>query len=380
MVLVIGFLLAGCSHDKREEALEYDPDKEPVKIGICLQEKGGPDEYSRQLLNGICIAHEIKGVIDNTKITLVMKQTCDTADLDAFSAVMLHEGLQGFIYSAGGPEKDIAAFDVKADQGSVAVMIAPGNMNSESDVQVFRIGSTMSNQARVAALFGVRSLRAGSVAIVLDQKVGGCILLASLFSSELIDAGGRIVNIAYVGDGPDELESSVAAMMCHNPDVIYIPYSEETSLRAIIKLKEMGSCSDVMISNVTSEQKFLRKGGEALDKTYLITDFHPDAVQSKRAKELMKRYAQKSRESKALETGGALSSEAYFLLCDLLMLRRDSDALEDVASLISDMETVSGMTGVDASGRITKSMHISQVHKGILRGPRLIYKESINPL
>jgi len=380
LVLVIVLLAFGCSHDEEEENLIYDPDKEPFKIGICVPVSGETDEYSKQVFDGIRMAHEINGVIDNTKITLVMKDACEINDLNAFCEVMMQEGLQGIIYSAGEPKQNIPVFDAKADQGSFAVMAASSCMNPKTDVRVFRLGSTLIDQARVAALFAVRSLGAGSVAVVLDQKSSSCVLLASLFSSELIDAGGRIVNIAYVGDDEKGLESSVESMMQRNPDVIYMPYSEETSFRVISLAKGNESSAGMIISNVLFERKFLDKGGKDLDGIYLITDFYPGAVQSKRGEALIKRYASKRREPRALETSGALSSDAYFFLCDLLAQRPGPDALEDVVGFITNMETITGINGVSTSGRLTKNMHVSQVRAGIIRGIRLIYKESINPL
>ncbi|MBN2297481.1 MAG: ABC transporter substrate-binding protein [Deltaproteobacteria bacterium] len=380
LLLVIALVAAGCSHDEGEETLTYDPEKEPVRIGICVPAQGESDEYSKMVLDGIRMANEIKGVINDARITLVMKDSCDMADLNAVCKGMVHDGLQGLICSAGGTKQNSAAFDAEDGQGSITVMVGRNRMNPDTDVQVFRLGSTLIDQARTAALFAVQSLGAGRVAVVLDQKSSSSVLLASLFSSELINAGGRIENIAYVGDGSEELESAVVSMLQHNPDVVYMPYSEDNSHMVISLVKRKGFSEGMIISNVLFERRFLDKGGRDLDGVYLITDFHPGAVQTKRGAALLEKYAGKHKDLGALETCSALGSEAYFLLCDLLSLPQDADAVKNADKVFASMESISGITGVAASGRITKSMHACQIHSGIIRGIRTVYKGSINPL
>jgi len=374
LLLLIVFFTHGCSRDQGEEAPAYDPGKDPVRIGVCVPEEGISKEYSKKFLDGIRVASGIMGVINDARIELGMKDSCDSTDLDTIIEHMVQDGLQGFIIRTGVKTQSIAAFD--AEQGGITV-VAAGRSNPDRKPRVLRLGSSLADQARAAALFAVRSLKTQRVAVILDQDSSSCILLASMFSSELINVGGRIENITYIEDTSEEIESSVISMMQHIPDAVYIPYSEDTTLAAISLAKKQGVSADMIVSNVMLEQRFLDEGGRDLDGVYLITDFHPGAVQSQRGAALIEEYEENPKDLGSLETCSALGSEAYFLLCDLL-----SQPLDDVTddTVISGGKTITGITGMSGSGRITKSMHACQIRSGIIRGTRTVYKESINPL
>ena len=374
MLLLIVLLTLGCSRDKGEEEVSaYDPGKEPVRIGVCVSEKGTSKEYAEKFLDGIRVASGIMGVVNDARIELGMSDSCDTTNPDTIIEKMVQDGLQGLICIDEGVTRNISAFD--AEQGGIVVIAGAGRSNTDTTARVFRLGSSLAEQARAAALFAVRSLKTPRVAVVLDQESSSCILLASMFSSELINAGGRIESITYIEDGSDEIDSSVISMMQNSPDAIYIPFSEETTLAAISLAKKEGVSADMIVSNVMLEQRFLDKGGRDLDGVYLIADFHPGAVQSQRGAALIDEYKENRKELGTLETCSALGSEAYFFLCDLLS---NPDIRND--TLISMGKTLTGITGVSGSGRITKSMHACRIRSGFIRGTRTVYKESINPL
>ena len=375
LLLVIALVMSGCSHDEAEEPLSYDPDKDPIKIGVCLPGAGISDEYGRCRWDGIRMAHQLRPAVNNTKISLIVKEVDEGMGESGIADLIENEGLCGFIYLSGISQGQGPELFSRNDDPLISVMTARGCMPKNTDMQFLRIGSTLQEQARSAALFTIRSLNAGRAAIVLDQNRSSCVRLASLFSSELILLGGNIVTIAYAGSDGDSLDPAVKTIMDHSPDVIYIPYSEDTSMEVITRLKDEHVHADIIITNVPFERNVLKKGGNSLDKVFVITDFHPDAAGSAWGPALIKKYEENRKELGPLETCAALSADAYFLLVGLL----DAAESEDSIDAVLRKESISGIIGGGSLDRLTKYMHVSQIKKGIILGTRLLYRESINP-
>jgi ABC-type branched-subunit amino acid transport system substrate-binding protein len=372
LLCAIAIIISGCSHDEGEETVPYDPDKAPLKIGVCLPGTGASDEYGKRQWDGIRMAHQLRPAVNDTQISLIVKEPDESMGESGIAGLIENEGLCGAIYLSGVSKDERQAPLARNDDISISVMTARGCMPGNTDMHFLRIGSTLQDQARVAALYTVRSLDAGRTAIVLDQNRSSCVRLASLFSSELIRLGGNIVAIAYVGDKQDTLDSVVTSIMDRHPDSIYIPYSEDSSLEVIALFKKEHSRADIIMTNVLYEQHLLNRGGKSLDKVFMITDFHPDAMGSTWGPALMKKYEENRRELGPLETSAALSADAYLLLVELL----EEVGFEDAGLR---KESISGIIGVGALDRLTKYMHVSQIKKGIIREARLLYRESINP-
>ena len=379
LLFVIAIIMSGCSQDEGEKTFSYDPGKDPLKIGVCLPGAGESGEYGKRQWDGIRMAHELRPALNNRKISLIVKEPDESMGESGIADLIENEGLCGVIYLSGVSAEERQASLARNDEISISVMTARGCVLKDTDMQFLRIGSTLQDQARVAALYTVRSLNAGRAAIVLDQNRRSCIRLASLFSSELIRLGGNIVNIAYVGDKKDGLDSAVTLLMDRHPDVIYIPYSEDSSLEVIARLKKEHCRVDILITNVLSEQHVLLKGGKILDKVYWITDFHPDAMGSTWGPALMKKYRENRKELGTLESSSALSADAYFLLVELLEDAESAKGAEVTIDTVLRKESISGIIGGGALDRLTKYMHVSQIKKGIIRKARLVYRESINP-
>ena len=371
-VVVLTIIMGACSHDEGEDPVVYDPDKAPLKIGVCLPDAGSSTEYGKRQWDGIRMAYQVRPAVNNTKILLILKEPDDLVGESGLAELIENEGLCGVIYSSGVSKEKRYALGLRNDDVSICVMTARGGMTKNADMQFLRIGSTLQDQARVVALYASRSLNAGSAAIVLDQNRSSCVRLASLFSSELIRLGENIADIVYVGNKKDGLDSVAASIMEGNPDVIYMPYSEDTSLEVVALLKERHSRSKIIMTNVLFEQEFLRKGGKSIDGVFLVTDFHPEATQSRWGPALMKKYEENRKEVDPLETSSALSADAYFLLVELL---EEAEAID----VVSGKESISGIIGGGALDRLTKYMHVSRIKKGIFREARLTYRESINP-
>ncbi len=379
LVFVMAIIMSGCSPDDGEETLPYDPDQPPLKIGVCLPGAGASDEYGRRQWDGIRMAHELRPALNNRQISLIVKEPDENMKESSIADLIESEGLCGVIYLPGVLKEEMHGAGARNDGISISVMTARGCMPKNKEMQFLRIGSTLQDQARVAALYTAGSLNAGRAAIALDQNKSSCVRLASLFSSEMIRLGGNIVKIAYVGGASDGLDSVVTSIMDRNPDVLYIPCSEDSSLEVIALLRKQQFPGDIIMSNVVFEQDLLLRGGKILDKVFVITDFHPDAMESERGLALMKKYDKNRKELGALETSAALSADAYFLLVELLEEAGSPKGSEDRLDDVLKSESITGIIGGGALDRLTKYMHICQIKKGIIREARLLYLESINP-
>jgi branched-chain amino acid transport system substrate-binding protein len=378
-LFIVASILSSCSQDEGEEVVLYDPDREPIKMCIFLSTKRESAEYGKHQWDGVRMAHQLIPAVNNTRISLILKEPEEGAGESGIADLIEQEGFCGVIYSTGAPTKNSSEPTAKNDTVSITIMTARKCMSKKSDIQILKIGSSLQDQARVAAIFAARSLGASSAAIVLDQDKRSCVLLASLFSSELIQLGGRIVNIAYINKDREEFDTIVASIEECNPDIIYMPYSEDHSLDMIESLKQKESRAYVILTNVLLEQQFLNKGKKSLDGVYMVTDYHSDATQLDRAGELKEKFDKSRKELGLLETSSALSADAYFLLVDLLENTASESHNEKAIDPITRVKSITGIVGGSSFDRLTKYMHVCQIKTGFLRHARLIYRESINP-
>jgi branched-chain amino acid transport system substrate-binding protein len=378
-LFIVASILSSCSQDEGEEVVLYDPGREPVKMGIFLPTKREWAEYGKHQWDGVRMAHQLIPAVNNTRISLILKEPDEIAGESGIADLIEQEGYCGVIYSTGAPIENNSEPTAKNDTVSITIMTARGCMSKKSDIQVLKIGSSLQEKARVAAIFAARSLGARNAAIVLDQGKRSCVLLASLFSSELIQLGGRIAGIAYIDKNQEEFDTIVSSIENCSPDIIYMPYSEDHSLDIIKLLKQKESHADVILTNVLLEQQFLNKGKKSLDGVYLVTDYHSDATQLNRAGKLKEKFEKNRKELGLLETSSALSADAYFLLVGLLENTASEKQDEKAVDPITRLKSITGIVGGGSFDRLTKYMHVCQVKTGFLRHARLIYRESINP-
>lgn len=375
-------LVAGCPEETREQPFAYDPNLKPFEIHVCMDVPEGAEFPEDLIWKGIRNAHKRKGVLAGRKIELIRKDP-DAGTFDSLEAIeefARKEDIDGpvlfpssRIFGSNG--------DFSRDSG-VFITIVPSTQRLRDKGQecAVQIGSSLKERARAAALFARNSLKAADAMIILDQDTPDSIVLASMFSSELIRLGGAVSEVRILSGENADLQDTLKAVKEKNPGVIYMPYSEKTALPVIELLQKQGQKSPVIVVNVQQEQAFLAHGGENLEGVYLVTDSHSQNTRSERIGDLIKRVFRIPESREYAEPLAALGADAYYLLLELLQDMEEDGARREAGQPPYEREGfLAGRSDSRYSSRLHRNLYVCRVENGLLQGPHLVHVESVDP-
>ena len=383
LVLIAGMLvagaLAGCSRGKSEQAVASGTNDGPLEIAVCMDIPEDENLPEGLLWKGIQHAHDLNGALAGRKVELVLRETGSRTfdSLEAIAEFVREEDISGPILFRSsrvfGPEGGFSR------ESGTFVTVMPSVqclLQAGPECTAMQVGSSLKDRARAAALFARNTLEAADATIVLDQDAPGSVLLASRFSSEMIGLGGAVSELCIISGDKADLREGLRYVKQKNPGVIYLPYSENTTLSAIRLLRRQNLKSPVVVVNVPQEQRFLDQGGDDLDGVYLVTDFHPRFTRGER----ILRWITGRPESDAVsEPLASLGADAYLILMDLLR-----EGLPDKGPSGAALPSEGDGPSPDAEGfqhpdALRKRIHVCRVETGVLQGPHLKYLESIDP-
>ena len=371
-------LAAGCIEDKGQQPAEYEPNLQPLQVHVWMDVSDGAEFPDKLIWKGIREAHGLRSVLAGRKVDLVQEnpgvRTFDS--LEAVADLAREKNVEGPILfrssrvfgSNGEFSRDSGTF--------ISIVPSVQDLFDKSRGCAIQVGSSLEERARSAALFARATLGAVDAIILLDQEAPDSIVLASIFSSEMIRLGGSISEVRILPDGNADFGDVLRSVKEQNPGVIYIPYSEKTSIPAIELLQKQEQRSSILVVNVPQEERFLARGGESLEGVYLVTDYHPRSTRSGRMLEYIRHVLRIPGHRGYEEPFAVLGADSYFLLFDLL---------EEVEPLMVDINPASEQEDVDStirsrhSGKVPRNLYVCRVEMGLLRGPHLEYIESVDP-
>lgn len=342
---------------------------EPVRIGVCMPSDGPLASLASSHADGIRAAAQFAPEVDGRRIEVVFRDSGNSvqsfrkalgelAGQDRVSAVI------ACIRPETVPELQDFLKTVKIP----LILTEPSYPSRKIDEipHIINLATTPEDQAFAGARFAADALRARKIGIVLDAEDKMNIRLASLFSHDLVRTGGSIVDIAYVSK--TDPEADLSRVLGKKPDALYIPYSSSAFGGLLNKIRALDSEVPVLISNIQMEDELLSSSGDNLEKVYLLTDFHEQAVQCARGRNFIDFYHNRLKRKGYLSSGIAMGADAYFLSVDLTMNSNGCRAggIDWNASMLR-------IVGVRSSGALRNQMSVGLVDKVFLHEPTLKY-------
>jgi len=370
VLIVIVMAVWGCTKGEPEPP-KYDPDKEPVRIGVILPSLGETSGPYQKQLDGIRVANMIMPALEDRKISITVRESGSSGKglSDAFEELTGAGRVNGIILAV--EQKDIVC-KLKDPVIPVIQTTVPLDTIRKNNNHVLRICSSLNDQADIVAHFILDRLKVRKTVVIFDQEDDASVLLSSLFSLKMVDAGGVIADILSVKKA-DDVRGIVERLIKDDAQAVYMPYSQRS--QSIIRcLKDRRKDMALITSNIFLEKRFIKGGEGDLGGLYVISEFHPDAVHGEFGSRYVGIYRDRKKELGDMASVSAIGADAYFCLVDIIGSVEAGKSIEEAMRVLRWEGTLSGITGLKPSGHVSKYMHIGRV-----AGSTLIYVESMLP-
>ncbi|MFY9399327.1 MAG: hypothetical protein WAR22_13290 [Desulfomonilia bacterium] len=310
-------VLPGCSRERGGQAGGAEAGEDPLEIHLYIDESWGQEHEGALIREGILDAHSRKGTLSGRKVELLSTGpgtgTIDSPE--AAAELFLKERITGPALLCSERVWGEQGGSLGAEGMFVTLVTSARCLVDQGKGCAVQIGSSLRDRARTAALFAVNTLGATEAVIVLDEDAPGSIVLASVFSSEMVRMGGAVSDVCIISGKNPDIGGALETARNRNPGVIYVPYSEGTTISALNLLLKEHPGSPVVVVNVPRVNAFLQEGGESLSGVYLVMD---SPFPAERPQGILARIREFRDTSESRESLKALGAEAYVRLLDLL--------------------------------------------------------------
>jgi len=347
-----------------------------VKLGLYLPMTGAAAAMGQMVWEGVQVARQLKPEVLGEKVELLLVDT-RSDKIEAANAVsrLIEKEKVAAIIGEVISSDTLAGVPI-AEQAGVP-NISPTATNplvTQGRRYAFRACFVDDLQGRVAARFAREHLKAGRVAVLIDQAQDYCVGLATYFMAEFKKLGGEIVGVSYIQTGEQDFTAQIAAFRGKKPDLIYAPnYYAESALLAR-QLRELGLRVPVLSGDGAQVPELLSLGGPAVEGMYFTAHFHRRGATTPLGQAYLKAYENIYR--KDLDAFSALGADCYFLLLHAIE-QAGGTAGEKIARALSAVKNFPGVTGNITMGpdhNPVKGVVVLQVKNGVFA-----YQTTINP-
>jgi ABC-type branched-subunit amino acid transport system substrate-binding protein len=356
------------------DTIPVQPKGSPIKIGVCMPSGGTLAALAARQEEGIRAAFQYANNAGGRPVELIFKDLGNSAQ--EFGKVV--DDLTGkdkvsAIIACISPETASLGNDILKTRPIPLIITSPASIGkkTETDPKLINLSTTLEDQAIAGARF-VNTLGAQRLGVILDPGDPICVRLASLFSAHVVKNGGRIVDVAYLKKDEDP-SRGLNHLVEEKPDAVYAPFSSSTTAAMITKMRAMNKQIPIVVSNVQLEETLLSEIRDPLEKVYILTDFHEQAVQSPRGRNFIEFYHKKLKKKEFVTFSIAMGADAYFLAVDMGL----NDQKPDIQSMkTQDMlwnASMLGITGVTPSGSLRNHLSVCRVDEVFLHGTILKY-------
>ena len=255
-------------------------------------------------------------------------------------------------------------------------MISPTSTNvavTKKGDYIFRACFTDATQGRALAAFARKTLKAATVAILVDSRSDYSVGLAEAFRDGFTGAGGRVVAEMKYSEGDSDFSGQLTAIAPLSPDVLFVPgYYTDAGLVAR-QARALGVAAVLLGADGWDSPKLAEIGGQALDGAYFSNHFSVDEP-SPAARAFVNAYAKAY--GSTPDGIAALSYDAARLLADAIRRAGSTEGkrVRDALAATTGFEAVTGTISFDADRNPIKPILILKIEKGKFR-----YVESIGP-
>lgn len=383
MVFGIG-LSGGNSKNTAPQILTVQPVSisNPIKIGANFELSGSLAIFGQSSLNAVRMAiKEVNatGVLGNQIVLVVVDNRSEpSGSANAIQKLITQDKVVAVLGPVGS--SNVMATLQVAQDNKIPVLTATGT-NEKITVDggkvrsfAFRACFIDPFQGTVMANFALKSLKAKTAAIFIDQSSNYSKGLAQFFEAGFMKNGGKIISREAYLQKDNNFKGTLSRMVASNPDTIFVPgYYEEVGL-IVKQARELGYRGPIIGGDGWDSSKIVEiAGAKALDNTFFSNHY---AADDKDPKVVMFVESYRKEYGQVPDALAALAYDATFMLVDAIK-RVNSTEPQKIRDSLAQTKNLQGVTGfitLDANHNPVKSAVIIGVKYG-----KFVFKEKIDP-
>ena len=339
-----------------------------LKIGAFLSLTGATSAYGVSAANAINMAADELNQAGGVKGTLVaLEIEDDHSNTDEVPGTVNHlikEHRVKALLAEPVSVRALAAAPV-AQQNQI-VMISSASVKPELTMQgdyIFRACFVSSTEGEAIAKFARESLKAKTVAIILDPKNDYAAVLSRFFAESFRVLGGQLISQQNYEANATDLTAQMAAIKFAAPDVIFAPGFYTTAPLIAREVKRAGIKSTLIGSDGWDSPELLKNDSKVFEGVYFANHFWIGNEDP-----LVKQFVANYRERYHVDpdAGAATAYDAARMLFDAFK-RAKSDASSDVRDALAATKDFPGVTGkitLDASRNAQVPVYILRIEGG----------------
>ncbi len=354
----------------------------PVKIGVCMPVAGPLAEVARVQSEGIRMAHDMETGKPGIQVELVFKDSgASSMGLSqALQKLLVDDKVSGII--SGVPADVIAKAGGVMKQRPVPIIATIAttairlDWKTKEGPPVIRICASLEDQANACARFMKDVIHARRVGLIINDRDESCVRLASLFSAEVVKAGGRIEDIAYIKEGEDP-SSAITHLMGRKPDAVYIPLSGANTKETLKKIRSIDALKPVLVGSIPNEDSFFTEVDKYLEGVYVQSNYIQEKVTSAKGKEFIEYYSKHARKGAYLGSNIATGVDAYYLMLNMISMQQKAKTHEVIVAPSSWKPLLLGINIMTTTGDAQTQLSFGQIKRKFFGGATLKYVASI---
>lgn len=374
-IAMMATLVAGCGGGKTES--------KDIKVGGNYEMTGGIANFGKQTVNGINLAFKeanAAGGVLGKQLTLVMADNKSEPSEAANAATKLIT--QDKVVALLGPVSSsnvLATLQIATDN-KVPVLTAtatnPKVTSENGKVKPFAFRACFIDpfQGKVMSDFAVKTVKAKTAAIFVDNSSDYSKGLADVFEAAFVASGGKVVSKEAFLQKDQDFKATLTKIKAANPDVLFIPAYYEEVGKIIKQARELGITVPFLGTDGWDDPKLVDIAGAAalnngyFSNHYSAQDKDPNIVKFVEA--YKKEYGQ---EPSAL---AALGYDSAIMLIDAIKRAGSAEPgkIRDALEQTKNLQVSTGILTLDADHNPVKSAVVIEMKDG-----KQVFKEKINP-
>jgi branched-chain amino acid transport system substrate-binding protein len=339
-----------------------------IKIGAFLSLTGATSAYGVSAANAITMAKDEAnqaGGIDGRYIDIdIEDDESKTEDVPGIVNHLIKEHLVQALLAE--PVSTRAMLAAPIAQQNQIVMISSASVKPELTMQgnyIFRACFVSSTEGEAIAKFARETLKAKTVAIILDPKNDYAVVLANFFAASFRSLGGQLISQQNYEANATDLSAQMSAIKTAAPDVIFAPGFYTTAPVIAREVKRSGIKATLIGSDGWDSPDLLKNGSDVFEGVYFANHFWI-GNEAPLVKQFVANY--RARYKVDPDAGAATAYDAARMLFDAFK-RAKSQASSDIRDALAETKDFPGVTGMitlDANRNAQVPVYILRIEGG----------------
>src|SRR5215218_8078765 len=346
------------------------PESQPnsIKIGAFLSMTGATSAYGISASNAINLAvDEVNrsGGIDGKQITLDIED--DHSNTQEVPEIVNHLIKEHRVHALlAEPVSTRAMLAAPIAQQNQTVMISSASVKPELTMQgdyIFRACFISSTEGDAIAKFARETLKAKTVAIILDPKNDYAAVLTRFFAESFRILGGQLISQQNYEANATDLNTQMSAIKSTAPDVIFAPGFYTTAPLVALEVKRAGIKATLIGSDGWDSPNLLDAGTEPFEGVYFANHFwagNDDPLVTKFVADYRAKYGVEP------DAGAATAYDAARMLFDAFKRAQsiESAAVRNALAQTKDFPGVTGKITLDSNRNAQVPVYMLRIEDG----------------